>query len=53
MSENGVVCVAVIFDIVIVIPQMFQKIKQHGKRMLSDRFCRYSGNISPCDFAFV
>ena len=36
MSENSVICVVVLFDIVIVISQMFQKIEQHGKSMLGN-----------------
>ena len=53
MSENGVICVVVIFDIVIVISQMFQKIEQHGKSMLGNGIGGVSGNISPRNPAFV
>ena len=58
MSENAVVDVPALFDIVVIISQILHQVEQDGKGMLCHRLCGVARDIAPfnpafCEIVFV
>ena len=47
MGEDPVVDIAAFLDVVIVIAELFQQVKEHGKGVLRNGFGRIAGHIAP------
>ena len=53
MCKNRVIRITVFLYIVIIVPQFFQKIEQHGEGMLCHGFRGIARHIAPCNAASV